>query len=188
MRLCELQPGEIKKLSIKLDENAFSYYNVEAKQWVEESIEYEIEVGASIKDIRLSDRIKISALKFADPYRTKDIESYKTVDIKNVSRQEFERLYGEKLPEHRWDRSAKLTLNDILDINYIIEEITKFNSLERIQALEQKVLELEKAQKQIFESLYHRVSNETFNTWLKALEKQLGVEIISQQFSAPYPK
>ena len=84
--------------------------------------------------------------------------------------------------------TSKLTLNDILDINYNIEEITKFNSLERIQALEQKVLELEKAQKQIFESLYHRVSNETFNTWLKALEKQLGVEIISQQFSAPYPK
>lgn len=84
---------------------------------------------------------------------------------------------------------SKLTLNDILDINYIIEEeVTKFNSLERIQVLEQKVLELEKAQKQIFESLYHRVSNETFNTWLKALEKQLGVEIISQQFSAPYPK
>lgn len=84
--------------------------------------------------------------------------------------------------------TSKLTLNDILDINYIIEEVTKFNSLERIQVLEQKVLELEKAQKQIFESLYHRVSNETFNTWLKALEKQLGVEIISQQFSAPYPK
>ena len=85
--------------------------------------------------------------------------------------------------------TSKLTLNDVLDINYIIEEeVTKFNSLERIQVLEQKVLELEKAQKQIFESLYHRVSNETFNTWLKALEKQLGVEIISQQFSAPYPK
>lgn len=85
--------------------------------------------------------------------------------------------------------TSQLTLNDILDINYIIEEeTTKFNSLERIQVLEQKVLELEKAQKQIFESLYHRVSNETFNTWLKALEKQLGVEIISQQFSAPYPK
>ena len=84
--------------------------------------------------------------------------------------------------------TSQLTLNDILDINYIIEEATKFNSLERIQVLEQKVLELEKAQKQIFESLYHRVSNETFNTWLKALEKQLGVEIISQQFSAPYPK
>ena len=108
----KLQSGETKKLSITLDENAFSYYNIEAKQWVEESIEYEIEVGASIEDIRLSDKLRISALKFADPYRSKDIPSYRSADIKNVSRREFERLYGGKLPAHHWDRGVKLTLND----------------------------------------------------------------------------
>jgi beta-glucosidase len=48
----ELQPGETKSVSIKLDLRAFAYYHPEHKQWVTEDGEFEILIGASAADIR----------------------------------------------------------------------------------------------------------------------------------------
>jgi beta-glucosidase len=48
----ELQPGETKSVSIKLDFRAFAYYHPEYKQWITEDGDFDILIGASSADIR----------------------------------------------------------------------------------------------------------------------------------------
>src|SRR6185503_19937981 len=47
----ELQPGEIKSVSIHLDFRAFAYYHPEYKQWITEDGDFEILVASSATDI-----------------------------------------------------------------------------------------------------------------------------------------
>lgn len=54
-----LQPGESKKISMKLNARAFAYYSLPKKAWHVENGEFEILVGASSRDIRLSTKIEI---------------------------------------------------------------------------------------------------------------------------------
>ena len=53
--------------------------------------------------------------------------------------------------------TSKLTLNDILDINYIIEEVTKFNSLE--EEVEYLRMEVEFLKKLLLRTIRERKSN-----------------------------
>jgi beta-glucosidase len=50
----ELQPGETRSVSIKLDFRAFAYYHPEYKQWITEDGDFEILIAASATDIRES--------------------------------------------------------------------------------------------------------------------------------------
>jgi len=52
-----LQPGEAKEVTICLGKRAFAYYNESLHDWHVESGEYEIEIGASSRDIRLKGTI-----------------------------------------------------------------------------------------------------------------------------------
>lgn len=54
-----LQPGQQKTVTIKLDEEAFQYYNDVKNQWVREKDSFEILVGSSSKDIRLRGKISL---------------------------------------------------------------------------------------------------------------------------------
>ena len=49
-----LKAGEEKTVEIHLDERAFSYYDTQAKAWRVESGKYQILVGSSSRDIRLT--------------------------------------------------------------------------------------------------------------------------------------
>lgn len=51
----DLQPGETKTVTIKLNPKAFAYYDPGYHAWVWESGEFEVMVGASAADIRLRD-------------------------------------------------------------------------------------------------------------------------------------
>jgi beta-glucosidase len=57
-----LEPGEKKTISIKLNRDAFAFYDSERQQWVVEPGEFEILVGSSSKDIRLQSHIRIPPL------------------------------------------------------------------------------------------------------------------------------
>ena len=50
----ELQPGETKTVSIKLDFRSFAYYHPEYKQWITEDGDFDILIAASSADIRQS--------------------------------------------------------------------------------------------------------------------------------------
>lgn len=55
----ELNPGETKNVEFILDEKDFSYYSVEKHGWTADSGEYEAQVGASSRDIKLKEKIKL---------------------------------------------------------------------------------------------------------------------------------
>jgi beta-glucosidase len=48
----ELQPGETKSISVRLDFRAFAYYHPEYKQWITEDGDFDILIAASASDIR----------------------------------------------------------------------------------------------------------------------------------------
>lgn len=56
-----LNPGETRRVEMNLDKRSFAYYNVELSDWDAETGEYEILIGASSADIRLSGSIQVSS-------------------------------------------------------------------------------------------------------------------------------
>lgn len=56
----ELQPGESRTVSLTLSRRAFSYYNVGKEQWEADNGEYELLVGSSSRDIRLSTKFELT--------------------------------------------------------------------------------------------------------------------------------
>jgi beta-glucosidase len=54
-----LEAGEKRTVAIKLNRDAFAFYDSKRQQWVVEPGEFEILVGSSSKDIRLKDRLVI---------------------------------------------------------------------------------------------------------------------------------
>ncbi len=52
-----LQPGESKEVSVTLNKDAFSYYDDKKNTWVADAGQYNILVGSSSKDIRVSKNI-----------------------------------------------------------------------------------------------------------------------------------
>lgn len=57
----ELQPGEEKVVTFKLDKRSFAYYNVDLEDWYVETGEFAILIGKSSKDIVLEDRIHVTS-------------------------------------------------------------------------------------------------------------------------------
>lgn len=77
-----------------------------------------------------------------------------------------------------------IPLNSILNISYKIkDDSTRLTEGQKLAAIEKRLEDQEKVLKEVLAALKYRVDTQTFTTWLKALEKQLGVDIINQQFS-----
>lgn len=55
-----LQPGEEKELTFKLDKRSFAYYEVKIHDWFVESGRFFVEIGASSRDIRLSEAVTVN--------------------------------------------------------------------------------------------------------------------------------
>lgn len=55
-----LQPDKEKQILIKLDQNAFSYFDVNSSSWVIEPGKFKILIGSSSRDIRLSGEVNLN--------------------------------------------------------------------------------------------------------------------------------
>jgi beta-glucosidase len=55
-----LQPGEMKTVTFTLDREALSFYDPSQRQWLAEPGEFEVLIGSSARDIRLSGRIELT--------------------------------------------------------------------------------------------------------------------------------
>lgn len=55
-----LKPGESQKISIPLERNAFAFYDPERRAWAAEKGQFKIAIGASSRDIRLQDTIRLN--------------------------------------------------------------------------------------------------------------------------------
>jgi beta-glucosidase len=63
----ELEPGETKEVSVTLDPNAssrpFSYWNVNTNCWEVASGDFQVYVGASSRDIRLTGSLRVHSAR-----------------------------------------------------------------------------------------------------------------------------
>lgn len=107
-----LEPGESRTVFILLDDKAFRYFNVKTGRWEVEGGAYEVQVGASSQDIRLTGTVQLEGSTAPLPYDLDGLPSYADGQITEVSDREFSTLLGRPLPEARWNRAAPLELND----------------------------------------------------------------------------
>lgn len=56
-----VKAGDTQKVSFTLDKRSFAYWNTDTKEWYAPSGEYEILIGASSRDIRLSAKIDVTS-------------------------------------------------------------------------------------------------------------------------------
>ncbi len=95
-----IKAGESATVSIELDKRSFAYYNVDVKDWVVESGEFEILVGASSRDIKLSSVVNVRGddnITHPD-YKESAPVYYNMVDAEEIPVEQFEAIYGDKMP------------------------------------------------------------------------------------------
>ena len=105
-----LAPGESRMVSIALDDKAFRYWNVKTDRWEVEGGSYQLRVGASSADIRLTAEVSVKGTNAPDPYEGLDLLHYVSGQITYVTDAEFEALLGHPVPEDvvRIDRNMTL--------------------------------------------------------------------------------
>jgi len=120
-----LKAGESKKVTIKLDDKAFRYFNVDTNEFEVEGGEYQIMIGASVADIKLSGTVFVQGTNAASPYDKAKFAKYFSGDIKNISDAEFEALLGHPIPDGHW--SGTLDMNDaICQLYYAKSGLARF--------------------------------------------------------------
>jgi len=72
-----LEPGETIEASIELSRRAFAFYDPSQRDWIVETGDFDILVGASSQDIRLSGTIRIESKQMAAPPTNREkLEAY----------------------------------------------------------------------------------------------------------------
>ena len=107
-----LKAGESKTVTIQLDDKAFRYFNVKTNKFEIDGGEYDLLVGASVADIKLSATVTVQSTEAPVPYDMAKLPSYASGQIKNVPDAEFEALLGHPIPDGSW--SGTLQMNDAI--------------------------------------------------------------------------
>ena len=108
-----LKAGESRTVTIKLDDKAFRYFNVTTDKFEIDGGEYDILIGASVADIKLSGTVTVKGTNAPVPYNIgRRLPSYVSGNIKAVSDEEFRELLGHPIPDGGW--SGTLEMNDAI--------------------------------------------------------------------------
>lgn len=107
-----LKTGEMKEVRIPFETWTFRFWNVKTGKWEEEGGTYQILIGASSEDIRLTGKKKIIGTARIFPYEESKMPSYFLGTIQHVEDKEFQKLLGHPIPDGCW--SGELGLNDAI--------------------------------------------------------------------------
>ena len=107
-----LKAGESRRVHIDFDDKTFRYWNVRTNAWEIEGGTYQIMIGASSADIRLSAEADVQGTTEEFPYYTNRMPSYYSGLIQQVNDEEFTELLGTPIPSGKW--SGELTVNDAI--------------------------------------------------------------------------
>lgn len=107
-----LQSGEEKTITLELDRRAFAFYDAGRKEWVLETGDFEILVGASSRDVRLAATVSLTSDQRPAPYAdSAALAPYFSPIRAPFSRDAFAALYGRPLPENTPPQKGQYTLN-----------------------------------------------------------------------------
>ena len=109
----ELAPGEKRRVTIELDDTAFRYYNVRTGAWEVEGGTYELRIGDSCDDIRLTLLTTVAGTGAPDPYEGLGVDSYRTGRVADVPDAEFAALLGHAIPSPRVTIGRDMCFRDL---------------------------------------------------------------------------
>ena len=108
-----LAAGESRTVTLPLDDKAFRYWNTRTDCWEVEGGRYEVRVGASSADIRLTANVDIRGTNATDPYAGKALPHYKSGSVQNVPDAEWEALLGHPIPQDKVKIDRNMTLGEL---------------------------------------------------------------------------
>lgn len=108
-----LAAGESRTVTIPLDDKAFRYWNDPAGCWAVEGGAYEVRVGASSEDIRLTAPVTVAPSGHPDPYQGLALPHYQSGQVQDVPDEEFAALLGHAIPVARVAIDRNMTLGEI---------------------------------------------------------------------------
>jgi beta-glucosidase len=112
-----LDPGQTRRVTMHLDDAAFAVFDPAARNWVVEAGEFEIRVGASSRDIRLSRRLTVTSGQQISEIQRAGLNP----DINNgelgVPDKTFASMFGRPLPATEASRPYHInsSLNEIAE-------------------------------------------------------------------------
>ncbi len=107
-----LKAGESKEVAIGLDDKAFRYWNDKTNRFEIDGGEYEILIGASVSDIKLSGTVAVKGTEAPACEDPEKLPSYFKGEIKAVPDGEFKTLLGREIPDGSW--SGRIQANDAI--------------------------------------------------------------------------
>ena len=110
-----LNPGETKEITLSLNKRAFAFYNVNINDWCVESGDFDILVGASSADIRLSATVNVSAPEVSIPDYSQLAPLYYTGNVQSVPEEQFVAVLGRELPPADYDPNRRLSIQDTFE-------------------------------------------------------------------------
>ncbi len=97
-----LKAGESKTVTIPLDDKAFRYWNTVTDRFEVDGGDYEIQICASVADVRLSGTVTVAGTGAPACEDLSRLPSYVSGHIKAVSDGEYEALLGHEIPDGHW--------------------------------------------------------------------------------------
>lgn len=176
-----LKPNEEKEITIILEKDEFTYYNVETKKWAIEEGKYNILIGKSSKDIVLQQEIFI---KSQDKNITEEYgKHYQNGNIQDVTLEEFEELLGRKIPD-RYIKKENITEENTLEqlkdtkIGKVIyeHEIKRMNKLleeQNVNKATKVMMDLQKPLKKFYEKKSSKYTKEMIEELLDIAKNNL---------------
>jgi beta-glucosidase len=107
-----LKPGEKQRVDFRLDARSFAFYDVTNGGWVVPDGKYQISIGASSRDIRLTDKIAVHGKQFQQD-RTGQPDWYSSPAGK-PTQSDFEKLLGHSIEPQQKPQRGEYTLSSSL--------------------------------------------------------------------------
>ncbi|MFU0828690.1 MAG: Thermostable beta-glucosidase B [Lachnoclostridium sp.] len=126
-----LEPGEEKEVTFYLDKRSFAYYDVNTKDWEIQRGKYHIQIGASSRDIRLSQTVSLEGTVVPVPQTGLSGTWYEHLKGK-PQKADFEKLLGREIPEPKPVKKKNYTMeNSIMDMSDSFVIRTVFKAIEK---------------------------------------------------------
>ena len=116
-----IDAGESKRVTIPFDDKAFRYFNIKTGKWETEEGEYQLYIGASSVDIRLSATLFMAGTTDIMPYEREELPSYFSGKVADVCDSEFEKLLGRPVPEAEYKFYKKNRM--VIDENSTVSDL-----------------------------------------------------------------
>ena len=106
----ELEPGEEKEVCILFDDKSFRFYDTRTDSWETETGTYQIMIGENAEHMLLEGTLEVEGTVENGAYKKEEMPEYFSGQIKEISDEEFTRLYGREIPDGSW--SGEIRMND----------------------------------------------------------------------------